>query len=99
MGILSEAFTTVVDVQRNLDGKIWDYNTQKYIAPTTASLAAADTAITATLGAMCDLVPFPIAASVFGLVNINITRTAFDASLAKVQAAVKAYVAATRVNM
>jgi hypothetical protein len=99
MGILSEAFTTVVEVQRTMDGKIWDYATQKWLSPTPASLTAADTAVTATLGAMIDLLPFPISASVLGIITLNVTRAQMDTAIGKIQAAVKAYVAATRVNM
>ena len=99
MGILAEAFTTVVEVQRNMDGKIWDYTAQKWIAPTPASITAADVAVSATLGAMVDLIPFPIAADVLGLIKLNITRAQMDTAISKIQAAVKAYVSATRINM
>jgi len=99
MGILAEAFTTVVEVQRTMDGKIFDYTTQKFIAPTPASLTAADVAVTATLEAMLDLLPFPISASVLGIITLNVTRTQMDTAVAKIQTAVKTYVAATRINM
>jgi len=99
MGILSEAFTTVVEVQRTMDGKIWDYTTQKFIAPTPASLTAADVAVSATLGAMVDLLPFPISTSLLGIITLNVSRAQMDTAISKIQTAVKVYVAATRINM
>lgn len=99
MGLLSEAFTTVVEVQRQMDGMVFDYAAQQWVAPTPESLAAADNVVSTTIGAMVDLVPFPIQASVLGIIKLNITRTQVDTMLAKIQGAIKNYVSITRINM
>ena len=95
-GILTQAFVTVVQITRELDGKIWDYPSQLWLPPTTESEQAADDAITGTMEAMLDLLPFPIEASIFGIVQISVNRGQMDTAMDKIQAAVKAYVAATR---
>jgi len=97
MGTISDMFNSIIEVQRTLDGRIWDYNTQKWLPPTAASLTAADSAVSSSLGAMIDLIPFPLSINMLGIITINITRTQMDSSVSKIQAAIKAYVAATRV--
>jgi hypothetical protein len=96
-GLLSEGFVTLISVQRELDGKVWDYATQKWLPPTPESLAAADAAVIETVGAVVDLIPFPIQTSVLGVINLSVSRAAMDAAIAKIQSAVKVYVAATRI--
>jgi len=98
MGLLSEAFTTIVEVQRQMDGMIFDYAAQQWVAPTPETLAAADNVVLTTIGAMVDLVPFPIQANVLGIIKLNITRAQVDTMLAKIQAAIKNYTTVTRIN-
>ena len=95
-GILTQAFVTVVQITRELDGRIWDYPSQLWLPPTEDSETAAHDAISGTVEAMLDLLPFPIEASIFGIVNINVNRGQMDTAMGKVQAAVRAYVNATR---
>jgi len=99
MGLLSEAFTTVVEVQRQMDGMIFDYAAQQWVAPTPESIAAADNVVSTLIGAMTDLVTFPIQVSVLGIIKLNITRPQVDTMLAKIQGAIKSYTSATRINM
>jgi hypothetical protein len=95
MGILSEAFVTVIDVTRELDGKIYDIATDSWLPATTESLAAADTAVGETISALLDVVPFPIEVSILGIVKFNVDYSTMQTSLFKVKDAIRTYVNAT----
>lgn len=96
MSLIAEALSAVVSTTRELDGRIWDYPTQKYLPPTTASQAAADTAVDGVIDGALDLIPFPISTNVMGIFTLDITRTKMEAVCEKIRVAVKAYVVATR---
>jgi len=95
MGLISEAFLTLASLHREIDGKIWDYTTQSWLPPTSVSEAAADQAITDTMSAALDLVPFPINLDVLGIIQINVDRSKMDTLVGKVQTAMKNYAEAT----
>jgi len=95
MGILTESFKTVVSLTRDMDGMIYDKNTDSWLPATEESLAAADTAIGETVSAMMDMVPFPISISIFGILSFDISRDQMDIALDKVRAAIRTYVGAT----
>ena len=95
MGILTESFITVVTVTRELDGKIYDAATDSWLPATAESLAAADTAVGATISALLDVVPFPISLSILGIIKFDIDRTTMETSLFKIKDAIRVYVNAT----
>ena len=95
MGLLTESFVTVVTITRELDGRIFDYASQTWLPATEVSKVAADTAIGETISAIVDLVPFPLEISLFGIVKFDIDRGQMDASLSKIQNAIRIYVGVT----
>ena len=95
MGILVEGFQTIVSVTRDLDGKIWDSETQTWLPATPETKEAAAQAIRGTLNAMLDLLPFPMALDILGVIQINIDKSQMETTLTKIQATVTDYVAAT----
>ena len=99
MSLMAEALSAVVSTTRELDGRIWDYPTQRYLPPTTASQTAADTAVTGVVNGALDLIPFPIQTDVMGIFKLNVSRTQMEAVCEKIRIAVKSYVAATRQGM
>jgi hypothetical protein len=96
MGLITEGFSTVVEVTRQLDGRIWDYATQSWIAPTEVSIQAANTAVDEIVASFLDLIPFPISASVLGIFTLTVDRAKMEGVLDKVQGAVRKYVNATK---
>ena len=97
MGLLTESFRTIVTLTRDMDGMIYDKNTDTWLPATADSLIAADAAIGGTVSAMMDMVPFPIQTSIMGIISLNISRAQMDAALDKVRTAIRDYVTATTV--
>jgi len=95
MGLLTESFKTVVVLTRDMDGMIYDKNTDTWLPATPESLIAADAAIGGTVSAMMDMVPFPIAIDIFGIISFDISRDKIDTALDKVRAVIRDYVTAT----
>ena len=91
MGLLTEAFMTVVELTRKVDGRIYDTETNNWLPATTESLASADDTIKEVISAMTDMVPFPIQANVLGIIQLDISRSQMDVMLDKVRATVRNY--------
>ena len=79
MGLLTESLITLIELTKTLHGEGID--------PTIA-----DTAIKEVVSAVVDMVPFPIQASVLGIIQLNISRAEMDTALDKIRAAIKTYV-------
>jgi len=97
MGLLTESFRTVVQLTRDMDGMVYDKNTDTWLPATADSLIAADAAIGGTVSAMMDMVPFPIQTSIMGIISLDISRTQMDTALDKVRVIIRDYVTATTV--
>ncbi len=95
MGVLTESFNTIVTITRDLDGRIWNQETQTWEPATQESLLAADTAIGETISAMLDVVPFPLSLSIMGIIQFDVDRTSLENALFKVKDAIRNYVTAT----
>lgn len=88
--LVSSIMLSIVELNRALDGQIYNPVTGKWEPATPASIAAANTAIDQSVAAVADLFPFPLVLS-FG----TIERNAVDTVMAKIRAALRTYAQAT----
>ncbi len=95
MGIIVEGIKTIITLDREIDGRIWNPATETWTPATVESEAAADQAIGGILASMLDLLPFPIEADVLGIVYIDIDRADMEKTLNTIHGVLKTYVQAT----
>ncbi len=95
MGIIVEGIKTIITLDREIDGRIWNPATETWTPATVESEDAADQAIGDILASMLDLVPFPIEANVLGIVQLNVARADMEATLDTIYGVLKTYVQAT----
>ncbi len=95
MGIIVEGIKTIITLDREINGKIWDPVNEIWLPATVESEEAADQAIGGILSSMLDLVPFPIEVNVLGIVQLNIGRVDMQTTLGKIHRVLKTYIQAT----
>ncbi len=97
MSIIAEAVKATIELTREIDGRIYNSNTGTYSPATVESLVQANTAVSTVVGAILDLLPFPVTANIMGLFNLDVTRSEMDVVMAEILTAIRSYTKAVTI--